>query len=836
MVESPDLGQPLRPFAPPAPNVVLATIVLLVATGSLALGVHRHGRRFLVETPGLLAVAFVAAWVLAASVTVLATFTVWSASMLALSLVVAQWFRIPRMAAPSTEGVRESLVLVPTVLGLATFLVLNLGHYSGAMMVWEPSVLDGFFEAIRAGIGMLRFTLRQLLWSEGLVSRGDQSFLYGSLTYALLHLFGASRVTLRIGAAVLACLCVPALHLALRRRLGTVAAAGAALALATGAPLVFYGRYGTSLSGTLLGAILALWATWRFLDRGSDWAAGLVCGTMLFLATLGYSPARPVVVALLASTVVSLLVRSRSFRWRQAAGVAALGGVLVAGIALQVAAGTTRYFLSARGEQVLAFFHHRDYLRSLLGREVRPEQLTGADRAAVVVGVLRHTLPELGALAALPLIARTTGTDTVGTDPPRLPYAWAPLLPVLLWGLGVSLRRGLEPEHLTLLAWGAAAIVPALLTTRFDAHRALLVVVPLAVWTGLGLADAATCLARAGIAPRWRAAAFALVVVGSGWCAADSITLREKPSFPYGPALQEEIASLPGRIILAADLDHREVGEATLALVQRTLDEGSDAGGPLEGSLLRPIIQRPSAEATWLAPLLLRIRGATLLVAPAEQLAGVAIGLQRSGACVVERGPEGARFWRVTYPPTGPCPGSAVPVEPDPPPPTASEVVDAAEVPSVSLTSLAPLATAYSFAAPRIDEAWVGGPITVAGIPYARGIGMHAWCRMEWPVPHGAVLFQAVVGLDHSATECAHGLVTFEVWAGSGEVLWTSGPIDARSQPTVVRVPVRDLQKLALVATEAGNGRDCDHADWAEPTFLLAKLGDPALPPAGANP
>ena len=43
--------------------------------------------------------------------------------------------------------------------------------------------------------------------------------------------------------------------------------------------------------------------------------------------------------------------------------------------------------------------------------------------------------------------------------------------------------------------------------------------------------------------------------------------------------------------------------------------------------------------------------------------------------------------------------------------------------------------------------------------------------------------------------------------------------------PFPVRVPVDDTRQVTLVVTEGGNGRDCDHANWADAGFTMAADG-----------
>jgi hypothetical protein len=138
----------------------------------------------------------------------------------------------------------------------------------------------------------------------------------------------------------------------------------------------------------------------------------------------------------------------------------------------------------------------------------------------------------------------------------------------------------------------------------------------------------------------------------------------------------------------------------------------------------------------------------------------------------------------------------------------------------VAVTDLVATNASYGFAAPQLDRAWDGGPIVMGGVTYPKGLGMHAWGRVTFPVPRGATTLRAVIGLADSARDCAGARVTFEVRDQSGALLFDSGPVDGQTPPRPVDVALRGATEVTLAVTEGGNGRDCDHGVWATPTFV----------------
>ena len=97
-----------------------------------------------------------------------------------------------------------------------------------------------------------------------------------------------------------------------RRITGATGGLVAAAALAANALFFYYGRYGVSLTATLAAVLVAAWLTMRLADpQPRPWWQGALLGVAMLAATLAYSPARLVVLTLLA-----LVVLWAGTRWR----------------------------------------------------------------------------------------------------------------------------------------------------------------------------------------------------------------------------------------------------------------------------------------------------------------------------------------------------------------------------------------------------------------------------------------------------------------------------------------------------------------------------------------
>jgi len=123
-----------------------------------------------------------------------------------------------------------------------------------------------------------------------------------------------------------------------------------------------------------------------------------------------------------------------------------------------------------------------------------------------------------------------------------------------------------------------------------------------------------------------------------------------------------------------------------------------------------------------------------------------------------------------------------------------------------------------------------GNPIRIGGREFARGIGTHApsvfWIQLDaWTSD-----FSAYVGVDDEAGDSC-GSVEFIVF-GKGKVLWRSGIIRGGETPKEVNVKIRGVRKLGLIVTDAGDGADSDHADWAQARLRVTGKDPQALSPA----
>jgi hypothetical protein len=118
-----------------------------------------------------------------------------------------------------------------------------------------------------------------------------------------------------------------------------------------------------------------------------------------------------------------------------------------------------------------------------------------------------------------------------------------------------------------------------------------------------------------------------------------------------------------------------------------------------------------------------------------------------------------------------------------------------------------------------------GNTITLDGIPYAKGWGVHAPSTMTFNVSGCTGELISHVGVDDEVG--SNGSVIFRVLL-DGATVYDSGTMTGSTARKYVRVSLAGKSQLALVVTDAGNGNAYDHASWAGPRVT----GCPATPPA----
>ena len=556
---------------------------------------------------------------------------------------------------------RRAVVVVAAAFLLAGFFIVpRLGSYAGALLVWECEVAEGFAAAYRDGVGALSLLARHLLWSNGAVSEGHASLLYGGATYPLLLHAGFTTTALRAVAAALGLLTVPLFFAQARRWLPAGAALLATAAWSLSTSVLLYARYGTSLSATLATLLLATLGVGAVRERGArSWWPAPLAAAALIVATLHYATGRLVVLLLLAAAV-GFLVRDARRLTRAGVAGALLAVALLAGfIALQVRHGRTDVFLFAHGEQFFGILANPRDVASYLGPALPAGQPARSQAVALGVALVRANLPDLGRLVGVispPWPRPEPGWLALVTDPPKISLYFLPLLPFLVLGAASSLRRWRAWPDALLLAWVAVTVVAALLSNRVDHHRLATLCIPLAIWLGAGLWRALALLRRAGLPRAARAALLGGLAAAALLEAAWQIN-RPRPvvASPLVAATAQALRSLDGPVVAVLAADFRERTEAQLLLLERERSLGLPPHEPLRPPLQQALDdprQRPRFADTLALAVGNLVGNGTLLLGPAAETQALAGGLTARGFRVRHLdGPVG--LFAVTAPANG---------------------------------------------------------------------------------------------------------------------------------------------------------------------------------------
>jgi hypothetical protein len=111
-----------------------------------------------------------------------------------------------------------------------------------------------------------------------------------------------------------------------------------------------------------------------------------------------------------------------------------------------------------------------------------------------------------------------------------------------------------------------------------------------------------------------------------------------------------------------------------------------------------------------------------------------------------------------------------------------------------------------------------GRPISIQGVTYAKGVGVHAVSDMRYRLDRKYRTFTAVAGIDDEVAGSSASVV-FEVWA-DGIKLYDSGVVRSATAAKHVSINVTGRLELWLVVRNAGDGSNYDHADWADARLI----------------
>ena len=125
-----------------------------------------------------------------------------------------------------------------------------------------------------------------------------------------------------------------------------------------------------------------------------------------------------------------------------------------------------------------------------------------------------------------------------------------------------------------------------------------------------------------------------------------------------------------------------------------------------------------------------------------------------------------------------------------------------------------------------------GGPLTIAGTVYAKGLGVHARSELTYTIP-ASCRFRAQVGVDDKVGNA--GSVVFQVWNGTTTMVHQSPRKTGADGPTPIDIDITGITQLRLVVTNGGDHITSDHANWADAKITCGTTPTPTPTPTPAT-
>jgi hypothetical protein len=273
-------------------------------------------------------------------------------------------------------------------------------------------------------------------------------------------------------------------------------------------------------------------------------------------------------------------------------------------------------------------------------------------------------------------------------------------------------------------------------------------------------------------------------------------------------------------VILVADIFHRDMAALRLDLWRDELLSGrrvTSLNSSHKDALQKGTILYRSKIASEVADLIKN--GSTLVLYPANRYKQVAARLAQESLSVFSREIGSYAFLIVSA--NGEPYSAAAQRAALPDIPTTQRILPVLpEVQGIPLSSLVPVKSKYGFGEMRLNKTWAGNSFMLSDAGYQSGLGIHAPTTLIYKVPIGATSFQAIVGIDDDARQCARGSTRVVLRDQTGRLIHETGVV-TNSSPASLIADMAGVTDLEISVDDAGDGRDCDHVDLVDALFVV---------------
>lgn len=105
--------------------------------------------------------------------------------------------------------------------------------------------------------------------------------------------------------------------------------------------------------------------------------------------------------------------------------------------------------------------------------------------------------------------------------------------------------------------------------------------------------------------------------------------------------------------------------------------------------------------------------------------------------------------------------------------------------------------------------------MSINGVAYKKGLGVHAYSRLDYKLDKQYKTFFADAGVDDETN--GNGSIIFEVWVDGIKKYESSEVVEGNQYARRIEVDVEWADELRLVVTDGGDGVGSDHGNWANP-------------------